>query len=87
MHLLTVSDIPGFARQWGIVEFKMVGNKVRFEINHNAARKDGLKISSRLLRVADVVSQIPSTTETSRISRALNFHNIRGRGLRVSQDW
>ena len=66
MHLLTVSDIPGFARQWGIVEFKMVGNKVRFEINHNAARKNGLKISSRLLRVADAVDGRDESSYPSR---------------------
>ena len=54
-HVFTVGDREGFAAQGGIANFIRVGNKIRFEINPNAAKRAGLKISSRLLRLAKVV--------------------------------
>ena len=54
-HVFTVADRAGFAASGGIANFIRVDNKVRFEINPNAAKGAGLKISSRLLRLAKVV--------------------------------
>ncbi len=53
--VFTVSDSEGFAEQGGVANFVRVGNKIRFEINRDAANKAGLKVSSRLLRLANVV--------------------------------
>ncbi len=53
--VFTVSDSEGFASGGGIANFVLVGNKVRFEINTNAVEKAGLQVSSRLLRVAQIV--------------------------------
>ena len=50
--ILTVGDAQEFAHQGGMINFRMEDNKVRFEINLEAARRTGLKISSRLLAVA-----------------------------------
>lgn len=50
--VLTVSDIPGFARQGGMIGFVMEGDKVRFEINAPNAQRAELEITSRLLRLA-----------------------------------
>ena len=55
--VLTVSDIDGFAMHGGIIRFKLVDNKVRFEINVDAAERAGLKISSKLLSLAIIVSE------------------------------
>ncbi len=38
-NVLTVSDIPQFARRGGMIEFVLVGNRVRFEINVAAAAR------------------------------------------------
>ena len=49
---LTVGESPDFIRQGGIVNFVRDGANVRFEIDETAARRAGLRISSRLLRLA-----------------------------------
>lgn len=54
-HVFTVADREGFAASGGIANFIRADNKVRFEINPDAAKQAGLKISSRLLRLAKVV--------------------------------
>ena len=53
--VLVFADFEGFARAGGVGNFVMVENRVRFEINNVAAREAGLKVSSRLLRVALLV--------------------------------
>jgi hypothetical protein len=50
--VLTVADTQGFLEQGGIVNFVLAGPRVRFEINQGAADRAGIKISSRLLRLA-----------------------------------
>lgn len=55
-RVLTVSEIDGFARQGGIINFYRDGKKVRFEINTGAAQQRGFRISSRLLGLAKIVS-------------------------------
>lgn len=49
---LTVSDTPGFTNKGGMIQFVLMGNKVRFDVNLTAAEKEGLTISSQLLKVA-----------------------------------
>jgi uncharacterized protein DUF4154 len=53
--VLTVSDMDRFTAMGGIINFRIVNNKVRFEINIDAAGRAGLKLSSQLLTVATVV--------------------------------
>ena len=45
----------GFADGGGIINFIEENNKVRFEINAEAARRTGLNISSELLKLARLV--------------------------------
>lgn len=54
--VLTVGDTPGFLNQGGIVNFTLEGSKVRFEISQTAAERAGIKISSKLLRLAKRVA-------------------------------
>ncbi len=54
-NVFTVADRAGFARGGGIANFIRANKKIRFEINPSAAKKAGLKVSSRLLRLAKVV--------------------------------
>jgi hypothetical protein len=53
--VFTVADRAGFARGGGVANFIRADNRIRFEINPGAAKRAGLKISSRLLRLAKVV--------------------------------
>ena len=53
--ILTVSDIDDFAERGGAIGFFEEDNKIRFEINVDAAEETGLQISSKLLRLARIV--------------------------------
>ncbi len=53
--VLTVSDGDGFASQGGIIQFFTDKNRIRIRINLDAAEAANLTISSKLLRVAEVV--------------------------------
>jgi uncharacterized protein DUF4154 len=54
-RVLTVGEMQGFANGGGIINFVEENNKVRFEINPEAARQAGLSISSELLKLAKLV--------------------------------
>ena len=54
-NILTVGEIDQFAQSGGIINFRVQGDRVRFEINTDVAEHNGLKISSKLLRLATVV--------------------------------
>jgi hypothetical protein len=51
--LLTVGESPGFAERGGIINLVEVHGRIRFEINHKAAQRAGLVMSSRLLELAE----------------------------------
>ncbi|HEV2425792.1 MAG TPA: YfiR family protein [Terriglobia bacterium] len=53
--VLTVGESEGFAKQGGMINFIMEDDRVRFEVNVDAAEQARLKISSRLLRLARIV--------------------------------
>ena len=53
--VLTVGETPGFARQGGIINFVVENEKVRFEVNVDAAERARLKISSKLLSLARII--------------------------------
>jgi len=57
--VLTVSDIPDFAKRGGMIQFILDGNHVRFEINIAAARRSGLTLSSELLKIARAIRRTP----------------------------
>ena len=47
-NVLTVGETDKFTSRGGMINFVMVGNAVRFQINDAAARHAGIKISSKL---------------------------------------
>ncbi|QJT09751.1 YfiR family protein [Oceanidesulfovibrio marinus] len=53
--VLFVGDISGFAQRGGVLEFSLENGRVGFAINPDAARREGLAISSKLMRLARVV--------------------------------
>jgi len=54
--LLTISDTRGFAKSGGMINFIREKEKIRFEMNPEAAKNSGIKISSKLLRLARIVN-------------------------------
>jgi hypothetical protein len=50
--VLTVSEMDHFLEGGGMIQFLMEERRVRFAINDQAARKTGLRISSKLLHLA-----------------------------------
>jgi hypothetical protein len=57
--VLTVSDMPQFARRGGMVQLILDGNKVRFEVNLSSAERAGLIFSSQLLKLAVSIRKSP----------------------------
>lgn len=56
-QILTVSDMPGFAVKGGMISFVVRDKKIKLEINPSVARTAGLSISSKLLRICDIVGE------------------------------
>ncbi|WP_457577819.1 YfiR family protein [Desulfomarina sp.] len=61
--ILTIGETPGFARHEGMINFYKDKKRIRFEINRQRAEKAGLKISSRLLKLAKIVSDSPNRSK------------------------
>ena len=57
LPILTISEMEGFADRGGIVNFYTEKSRIRFEINHESARRKGLKITSQLLCLGRIVGQ------------------------------
>jgi len=58
LGVLTVGEErDGFLREGGVISFVIENRHVRFDINQSAAENAGLKLSSRLLRVARSVEK------------------------------
>jgi hypothetical protein len=55
--VLTVGEDKAFSQNGGTINFVLMDGNVRLEINMDSADKAGLKISSRLLAVADTVKR------------------------------
>jgi hypothetical protein len=58
--VLTVGETPGFIQAGGIINFFIEENKVRLEINLDAAARVRVKISAKVIAVARLSSQVPS---------------------------
>ena len=57
MPILTIGEIPGFAKRGGIINLVLEDDKVHFEVNVDAAKEADLNISSRLLALARIVQE------------------------------
>ena len=56
-NLLTVSDIPDFARAGGMIRFIKLDGKIKLQINNSVAKAADIHISSKLLRLANIVGR------------------------------
>jgi hypothetical protein len=53
--ILTVSDMEGFAKAGGVIEFVTEENRVRFIVNLDSANQSKLRVSAKLLALARVI--------------------------------
>ncbi len=53
--LITVSDLPGFARAGGMIELPLDGERIGIVLNRGAAQRRGFEFNAQLLRLARVV--------------------------------
>lgn len=53
--VLTVSDANDFAKSGGMIQFYEENDRTRIRVNLEVAKTAGLTISSKLLRVADII--------------------------------
>lgn len=52
---LTVGETPGFAKSGGVVNFAVKEGRVKLEINVSSAEKVKLRVSAKLLKLAEIV--------------------------------
>jgi hypothetical protein len=55
--VLSVGETPGFTADGGVINFKLEDGKVRFEIDVEAAGRAHLRISSKLLSLAQIAKK------------------------------
>ncbi|MDB6168310.1 MAG: YfiR family protein [Verrucomicrobia bacterium] len=78
--ILTVSDIPEFAKRGGMIEFMQEKDRIRLRIALQRARSESLEISAKLLRPAEIVFRFPPGSEY-----AGNFPAPRGENYFVAR--
>jgi len=55
--VLTVGETENFALEGGIINFKIQAGSIRLQVNVEAARKQQLRISAKLLSLAEIVEK------------------------------
>lgn len=53
--ILTIGEVDGFIRMGGVINFFQERNRLRFKVNIDAVRREGLKMSSQLLGSARII--------------------------------
>ena len=56
-NILTIGEVEGFTQWGGVINFFEELNRLRFKVNLDAARREGLKMSSQLLGSAQIVQE------------------------------
>lgn len=56
-RILTVSDMPRFAHNGGMVAIRTVDRRIHISINLTATRQAGISFSAKLLKVAELVTK------------------------------
>jgi hypothetical protein len=73
-NLLTVGEVDGFTQMGGIINFFDQNNKLRFEINIDAAKREKLKFSAQLLQAAQ---RIVEETEEDREAQEAEIEKLK----------
>jgi hypothetical protein len=54
--IVTVGEVDGFTEYGGVFNYISEGTRIRFELNRKAAEANGLSVSSRLVRLAQITN-------------------------------
>ena len=54
-HVLLVSDANDFAKNGGMIQFALRNNRLKLVVNLSSVKQAGLKLSSKLLRMAEIL--------------------------------
>jgi YfiR/HmsC-like len=81
LSVLTVGEMAQFAARGGMIQFSLEEKQVRFEINLEAASRADLKISSRLLVLAQIVTG--KRNDSGAGSWALRSQEFEMAGIRI----
>jgi hypothetical protein len=57
--ILTIGEVDDFAKMGGVINFFIDTNRLRFQVNIDAAQREGLKLSSQLLQSAEIIREEP----------------------------
>lgn len=55
--VLAIGESDSFLREGGVINLAVSGNNVKFTVNVSAMQRSGLKISSKLLRLAEIYQE------------------------------
>lgn len=55
--MITISDLPGFARAGGMIELPLEGERIGIVLNRAAGQRQGFAFNAQLLRLARVIDQ------------------------------
>lgn len=55
--VLAIGESDAFLREGGVINLRVSGNKVKFTVNVSSMQRSGLKISSKLLRLAEIYQE------------------------------
>lgn len=73
-NLLTIGEVDGFTQMGGVINFFDQNSKLRFEINIDAAKREGLKFSAQLLQAAQ---KIVKETEEDRKAQEAEIEKLK----------
>lgn len=57
INAVSVSDIPGFARNGGMIELPLEGERIGIVINRRSAQRKNIEFKAQLLRLARIIEQ------------------------------
>jgi len=87
---LTVADTSNFLQAGGMINLVKVKKKIRWEINQTPIKREGLRLSSQLLRNATKIVKIPNNHSKNVMKghkKQTNFVHKRDEGLKFAKKW
>lgn len=84
--ILTVGENDQFAEQGGMIQLVMQDNRIHFKINPTAASQAGIRISSKLLALAQIVTRV-RPTQTANRQATFKQESLKKWGARAPYCW
>lgn len=82
--VLTVGENDQFAALGGMIQLVMENRRIRFKINSSAASECGIRISSKLLALAEIVNPARPAQTAKHPAGVLREESMKKRGARIT---